>query len=488
MTFLWLDDLWSDLFHSAIGLILVAGYFLSWLLIPWVLLKRRVHQSAAVAWLIAIVFVPFLGAFLCVLVGNMRWEKQSERKREASKEIHRQVTGHYRHCRCSSETVGRWTSLARLAEQMTGASPTAGNQIQHLPDTTQSFDKIEEMILAAEHWIHVEFYIWRHDKAGHRIQKLLMEKARKGVRVRLLYDGFGSFLLGRKFLRAMEKAGIKTAQFAPGLRLWPIGTLHLRNHRKIVVVDGKAGFTGGMNIGDEYVRPTKGFGEWRDTQLSLRGPAVLELQQVFAEDWYYATGEALTEENYYPDPEQTGGVACQVVADGPDNDVDVYYCLLVGALGLAQQRVTITTPYFVPPEGLTIALQTAARRGVEVRIMVADRGNFLWTKMAGRSYYERLLAAGVEILEYQAGLYHPKTVAVDGEWSLVGTPNCDYRSLFLNFEVAIASFDRSLAEALENQFLRDAEKAVSIRLEDWQKRSTLRRLHEEFWRLFGPVF
>ncbi len=487
MTFLFLAEVWNNLFSSTVGILVVVGYFLTWLLIPWVLLKRRVHQSAAVAWLIAIIFVPFLGAFFCVLVGNMRWEKQSARKREASREIHRQVAGRHEAWEASPDQLGHLAPLARLATQMTGVPLTSGNLLEHLPDTNRSLEKIEEMIRAARHWIHIEFYVWRHDRAGHRIQKVLIEKAREGLDVRLLYDGFGSVFLGRRFLKAIENAGVKTAPFTPGLRIWPIGTLHLRNHRKIVVADGTLGFTGGMNIGDEYIHPTKSFGKWRDTQLLVRGPAVLQLQQVFAQDWYYATGEALTGDRYYPAPERPGHVPCQVVADGPDNDVDIFSCLLIAALGLAQERVTITTPYFVPPDALAVALQTAARRGVEVRMMIADRGNYLWTKMAGRSYYQRLLAAGVEILEYQAGLYHAKTIAIDGEWSLVGTPNCDYRSLFLNFEVAVSSFDRTLAGELEEQFRRDAQQAVPIRLDDWRKRSTLKRLHEEFWRLFGPV-
>jgi cardiolipin synthase A/B len=482
-----MPEFWNGLSSSTLVAVLVFAYFCTWLLLPWVLLKRRVHESAAVAWIIAIIFVPFVGALLCVLLGNRRWKQQSVRKRQASKKIVEAVAGQHQEFRVSGECLGRMSPLADLAEQMTGVSATKGNQIQHLPDTEASLEALEEIIQAARRFIHIEFYIWRHDKAGHRIQKLLIEKARAGVEVRLLYDGIGSISLARKYLKSFEAAGIETAPFTPGFKLWPIGTLHLRNHRKIVVVDGEAGFTGGMNIGDEYIHRTKGFGKWRDTQLVIRGPAVLQFQQVFAEDWYYATGKAVTDEAYYPSPSPAGPIASQVVADGPDNVVDIYYSLLVAALGLAQERVTIATPYFVPPDGLAIALQTAARRGVKVRIMIADRGNYLWTKMAGRSYYEALLSAGVEILEFQNGLYHPKTIVVDGEWSLVGTPNCDYRSLFLNFEVAIASFDAGLAKELEDQFLRDAMMAVRITLENWQNRSTLKRLHEEFWRLFAPV-
>lgn len=464
--------------------VLLFAYFLTWLLIPWVLLKRRVHESATVAWLIGIVFVPFLGAILCVLVGNMRWERQTKRKRAASREIQRHVARKHpqadsllRHCE----------TLADLVEEMTRFPVSSGNDIQLLPDTHESLDVLEEMIDSAEDFIHIEFYIWRHDEAGRRIQERLIDKATKGVEVRMLYDGFGSFLMGRRYLKTIQSAGVETAAFTPGLRLWPIDTLHLRNHRKLVVVDGTAGFTGGMNIGNEYLYATKSYGQWRDTQAMIRGPAVLQLQQVFVQDWNYATGTALTNDRYYPEPNHVGTAACQVVPDGPDNDVDVYYCLIVAALGLAQKEVLVSTPYFIPPDGLAVAMQTAARRGVRVKLIVADRGNFLWTKMAGRSYFNELLLAGVEILEYQDGLYHPKTLVVDGQWSLVGTPNCDYRSLFLNFEVAVACFDRHIAEQIERQFESDAKLAKKITLDEWRERSLLKRLHEEFWRLFAPV-
>jgi cardiolipin synthase len=482
-----MPEFWRELFGSTTGMAAVLGYFFTWFLIPWVLLKRRVHESAAVAWIIGILFVPFVGAILCVLVGNMRWEKQSRRKRKASEQIQKAISGHNQTLDIPKESLGRWAPLAYLSQQMTGMAVTTGNEIEHLPDTKESLKVLEEMIRAAKTFVHIEFYILRHDETGERIQKALIQKAQEGVQIRMLYDGIGSILLRKKYLKTMEAAGIKTAPFTPGLRIWPIGTLHLRNHRKIVVVDGILGFTGGMNIGNEYIRRTKSFGRWRDTQLRIRGAAVLQLQQVFSQDWHYATGEALTEETYFPTPEHAGNMVCQVVPDGPDNEDDTYYCLLIAALGLAQKHILISTPYFVPPDGLSIAIQTAARRGVRVQLVVADRGNYLWTKMAGRSCYDRLLSAGVEIMEYQDGLYHPKLVVMDGEWSLVGTANCDYRSLFLNFEVAVSSFDAALATELEAQIREDKRVTTKITLESWRQRSVVKRLHEEFWRLFAPI-
>ena len=478
----------DTMLDSPIWLLLVAGYFLTWALLPQVLLKRTVHTSAAVAWILGIIFLPYIGALAFAIFGSMRFERRRVKKREASDAINRKVPRWSKRYAIDRELVGKWSSVARLASELCHSELLSGNRVEVITDTKETLDWIEEEIKKAKHWIHVEFYIWRHDEAGTRLRDLLVEKAREGVRVRFLCDGIGSMLLSRKFLRSMEEAGISVASFAAGLELLHPANLNLRNHRKIVIVDGQCGFTGGMNIGDEYIHRTKSWGKWRDTQLRIRGPAVLQLQQVFAQDWFYATGEELTGSEFFPEPpRQESDIVCQVVADGPDNDLDSYYSLMVAALGQAQERVRLATPYFVPPEGLAMALETAARRGVDVEIMIAGRANFPWTLQAGRSYYKALLSAGVRIYEYQKGLFHPKTMTVDGYWSLIGTFNCDFRSLYLNFEGAVATFDEALAGQLESEFLADRKHADQIDPDAWARRSRLTILQENFWRLVAPI-
>lgn len=473
---------------TIVTLILVLAYFFTWLLIPWVLLKRTVHPSASVAWIMAIIFIPFLGPLIFATFGVTRWEqRRTPQKREASATIDRQIPDRRKEFSLPEDQLGTWSSLARLTTRLTGARVMANNQVELLPDTKRSAEIIEQIIREAKDWIHVEFYILRHDKLGTKLRDLLIEKAREGVQVRVLYDGLGSIWIGRKFLKPLQAAGVHTAPFNPGFKLATLLTLNLRNHRKIVISDGQVGFTGGMNIGDEYIHKTKSFGHWRDTQLRIRGPVILQFQQVFARDWFYATGEALTPEKYYPRPEQPGRVPAMVVSDGPDNEVDVFYTLFVAALGIAQHQVILATPYFVPPEGVAVALETAALRGVRVKIIVANRGNFPWTLKAGQSYYDNLLKAGAEIYEYQKGLYHPKTLTVDGHWSLVGTPNCDFRSFILNFEIAVSLFDDGVAAELEKEFEEDLRHARQIDAESWQRRSTITILQERFWRLFAPL-
>jgi cardiolipin synthase A/B len=464
----------------------VAGYFLTWLLIPWVLLRPKAHPSAAVAWIMVIIFMPFAGALLCGIFGGTHW-KVRERKQEASSQLDRRLPDRDEKYRVAAERLGRFAPLDCLGARLTGAWAAAGNHVEILDDTRASLEQIEEIIKSAQKWVHIEFYIWRNDNVGKRVRDLLIEKAREGVEVRFLYDGIGSMLLTRKFFRPLQDAGIRAATFTPGLDLWHLLTLNFRNHRKLVIADGRTALTGGMNLGEEYLRRTRRFGDLRDTQVYVEGPAVLQFQEMFAQDWFYATGEELIGDEFYPQPENHGRVPAQVVADGPDNDVDSLYALLMAALGLAEEQVTIATPYFIPPEGLAMALETAALRGVRVRLLVARRGNFTWTLEAGRSYYEPLLNAGVEIWEYQKGLFHGKTFTVDGAWSLVGSTNWDYRGFYLNFEVSLAIFDHHVAAELEKQFDNYLEAAERIDPDQWRRRSTAARLHEQFWRIFAPA-
>jgi cardiolipin synthase len=322
---------------------------------------------------------------------------------------------------------------------------------------------------------------------GTRLRDLLIRKARDGVTVRFLYDKVGSIWLSKKFLKPMREAGIHVASFLPGPTFRERWSLNLRNHRKIAVVDGRVGFTGGMNIGDEYVGRNAALGFWRDTHLKLRGPTVLQLQQVFVEDWFYATREELTAHELFPEPADAGPVAAQVLAGGPDGDAYVFQSLMFAAINEARQQVLLATSYFVPPLPLVTALETAAQRGVRVRLLLPGKSAYTWTLLAARSYYESMLSAGVEIYEYEHGLLHSKVLSVDGTWSLVGSPNFDARSLLLNFEAAVALYDARTATTLEDQFEADVKRATKIELDRWKNRKQMYVLSENICRLFAPV-
>jgi cardiolipin synthase len=316
---------------------------------------------------------------------------------------------------------------------------------------------------------------------------MLIEKAKQGVKVRFLYDVIGSIFLTRRFLKPMQEAGIQVASFLPGRTWRERWSINLRSHRKIVVVDGQIGFTGGMNIGDEYLGMNPHVGYWRDTHLRLCGPAVLQLQQVFAEDWFYATREELSEPHVFPEPNDSGKVSAQVVVGEPVDDQRAIHSLLFAAINAARHRITLATSYFVPTEPLLAALESAAQRGVRVRLLLAGKSTYFWTLLAGRAYYETLMRAGCEIHEYEHGLLHAKTITIDGHWSMVGTPNFDARSLLLNFEVAVVTYERKIAVQLEDHFEQDLQHAKPIHPESWASRPTRHVLAESICRLFAPV-
>ena len=474
--------------QTALAIISIFGYVLTLTLLPVVLLTKKKQPVSTVAWMMAIITMPYFGAFLFVVFGINRVERRLRGKKAASRSVSRTLPqlSHQHHV--PHEHLDETQRvLKRLAERISGSRATVGNRVQLLTDAHRAFEEIATEIRAAQSSIHLEYYIWRPDKLGTQLRDLLISKSQQGVRVRFLYDEIGSNLLTRKFLQPMRDAGIQVFSFVPGRSLRERWSINLRNHRKIVIVDGQIGFTGGMNVGDEYLGLDPHFGKWQDTHLRLEGPTVLQLQEVFAIDWKYAAGEELTHDMFFPPPEPTGNVCAQVVASGPDEEGDVFHNLMFAAINSARHRVTLSTCYFVPTPSLISALESASQRGVTTRVMISGPKTYWATLQAARSNYESLLLAGVKIYEYQAGQFHSKALTIDGCWSLVGTPNFDSRSFYLNFEVGAVLYDRSLAEQLEHQFHIDVEHAMEIEPAKWFPRSVWNRLQENFCRMFSPV-
>jgi cardiolipin synthase A/B len=465
------------------------AYVLTLVLIRWVLLLKKREPTSSVAWILLIITLPVLGGLLFLVFGINR----VERKAVGMKRETRRILGPNLPELAQFESKAKdsreplQNGLMRLATQINLMPATFGNRVEVLDRTPRTFALMVEAIEAAKHTLHLEYYIWRPDRTGTHLRDLLIQKAREGVAVRFLYDGIGSITLSARFLRPMREAGILVAAFLPGRAFLHRWSVNLRSHRKILVVDGTVGFTGGMNIGDEYLGKNRQLGYWRDTHLRLHGPAVLQLQQVFVEDWLFATNEELSLPAVFPVPEACGTDVAQVLVGEPIGDASTFHSVLFAAINDARKQILLATSYFVPPESLVTALESAALQGVRVRLLLSGRSAYFWTLAAGRSYYESLLRAGVEIYEYQHGLMHAKTLTIDHEWSLVGTANFDNRSLFLNFEVGVAVYDERVATELEDQFERDIAHSNRILLDEWLERSETRVLTENLWRLFAPV-
>ena len=476
-------------------------HLLGLLLIPRVLLGRSASSSGKVAWILAILGVPVLGALTYLIFAAGHDEEYARAKREADADLADLLPDMDR------EDVSSLPEHLRppwaLAETLSGTPPAGGNTVTICPDPADGFDRLVARIDDAKDSVHLIFYTYRGDRVGTRVRDALVAAARRGVAVRMLYDRFGSLFLSKRFLRPLVDAGADVHAFQPrGSGIADRFRLNLRNHRKIAVIDGRVGFTGGVNVGDEYLDRDPGTAPWRDTFCEVRGPAAGRLQRVFAQDWRYETGQELTDPALYgtggsadggedegarEDDGQPGDVVLQVLDDGPDRRDRAFESVFAAAIHAARETVDLSTGYFVPTAAVDRALQCAARRGVRVRVASGGPGSPFPTRWAARSFYANLLDAGVQVYERSEGTLHAKVLVVDRHWSLVGSPNCDARSFRLNFEVALISPDRGPAETLARQFRDDLGTCHKIDPDGWGDRGLFRRLGEEFCRLFGPV-
>lgn len=480
----------------------VAASVLALLLVPVVLLQRK-EPPSTVAWILTLIFLPGLGAVLFLLFGRDRVRipllgKAAVDRALAEKNSPAHAPGLHPPIR-PHEPVERGgapvlSDLFHVSTALGRAEPTHHNRVELLVDGDATYASLAEAIEHAEHHVFAEYYLLRRGETADWLRDLLVRAARRGVCVRLLIDGYGSFWISHRWLRPLREAGAEVVFFLPA-RLLPLQPMNLRNHRKIVVVDGKIGFTGGINIGDEY----RGIGgPWRDTHLRIEGPAVLPLALVFAQDWHFAA------RSHIPDAEidrarglaspaareRPGDATVAIIRSGPDlrgPERETVHRVLFSAITSARDRVFITTPYFIPDRSILVALQTAALRGVDVRLLFPSKSNHPFVFQAGRSFYEDLLAAGVAIYEYGPGMIHAKTMVVDGAVALVGSANMDLRSFRLNFEVHAVLVEPSLAARLEHCF--EVDLAVSKRIDpdEFAARSFARKALEAAARLFSPL-
>ncbi len=470
----------------------IVGYLIAFLTILRIVLQRR-EPTATLAWVLGIILLPYIGVLMYLLVGRRRLTRQVRRRlaHAAVLEPHlaRLESGVAE--LCAPAAPGHLCrpadrEMVLLSNRMGRRSPTCGNYVELLEDADPTYAAIEEAIRGAQDHVHLLYYIFQADETGTRFRDLLIQKAREGITVRVLTDGVGSFGIDSFFSPLVEAGG----QFAEFL---PVGTFskhwhpNLRNHRKIVVVDGKVAFTGGVNIGDEYTGRKKKVGPWRDTHLRIMGPAVHHLQEIFAEDWHFATDKDLISSRWYPDQEAMGDVMTQIIASGPDTETEPMHRIFFTAVTSAKERVYLTTPYFVPDQALLVALETAALRGVDVRLLLPRHSDMRIVLHAGRSYYYGLLANGVKIYEYSSGILHAKSMVVDDRWATVGSANMDVRSFRLNFEVNTVIYGPKFTRQLTQLFEKDLTRAAEVTLEQMKNKGIGNRIAESLARVLSPV-
>lgn len=372
----------------------------------------------------------------------------------------------------------------------TGKFPfTVNNKVEVFENGSKKFDRLIEDIKNAKEHIHLEYFIIKDSEIGHKIKEELIKKAQEGVQIRILYDDVGCwrFWFHRDFFNEMKRKGIKIEPFLPAK--FPVigGKLNYRNHRKIVVIDGTIGYTGGINIGDEYVGKNKKFGYWRDTHIRMEGTSVYMLQMVFLIDWYYTTREVIITKKYFPDIEYKGDSMIQVVASGPDSDWEAIHYAYFSAICQAKKSVYIETPYFIPDESILRALKSAALSGVDVRIIFPKIADHKIVNSASYSYFEDILKSGGKVYLYTKGFMHSKVVIIDDKIASTGSANMDLRSFMLNFEINAFIYDKEIIKIMTKDFFTDIEDSEPLDRERFEKRSIIMKTKQSIARLFSPI-
>lgn len=477
----WWQSLWAEITALTNVLCILA-------VIPWVLTVKK-EATSATAWCLVVFFLPFLGSLMFVLFGYQHIRLPLRRKQRHKQYYQRNppVTPTDSNSHPCDDAESACGVTARLARRF-GAFPVSNdNRVCFYHEGAPAFEAMLDAIRSARHHVHLETFIFQHDATGQRFLEALTERARAGVEVRLLYDAMGSYRLHRSTVRALRAAGGQCCAFLPVNPLRRRIQVNMRNHRKICVVDGQIGFTGGLNVGNEYLGLNPRYGFWRDTHMRLRGSAVASLQYVFLEDWDFASEEHVRGPAYFPAPTETGDCSIQVVHAGPDQEHNSIRELYYAAIQQARRRLWIASPYFVPDAGLRDALRLAGYLGLDVRLLCQYHPDKWIPFFAGRYYWTEMLEAGVKVYQYTKGMMHSKIVLVDDQWASVGTANLDNRSMHLNFEVNCLIYSVGLVNQLENAFRKDL--STSIRLEPavFAQRPAAGRLVENGCRLLSPV-
>ncbi|MDU2490645.1 MAG: cardiolipin synthase [Clostridium celatum] len=450
---------------------------------------ERKEPTTTWAWLIILIVLPGIGLILYLLLGqNLSRQKIFREKKLADKIKRYKLISNRELPNFDSEINENYEDLILMNYNHSGAIYTTGNEVKTYINGEDKFRDLFNDIRAAKSFIHIEYYIFRYDDLGRALIKELHEKTKDGVEVRLVIDGMGSKRITKKIIKEIESYGIKVAVFFPGVLPHINTRINYRNHRKIVVIDGKIGYVGGFNVGNEYVNKGKQFKFWRDTHIRVKGEAVNELNKRFILDWDYAADENMGNMSmYFPIPEVVGNVGMQIVSSGPDHMEEYIKNSYMKIINNAKNYVYIQTPYLVPDSPMMEALKISALSGVDVRIIVPGAPDHFFMEWMLSANIGLLIEYGIKIYRYGNGFIHSKTIVADGEVCSIGTANLDIRSFKLNFEVNAFIYNETIAKEQEKIFLGDQLKSKLVKKEEYYKRSRSLRIKESLIRLLAPI-
>jgi cardiolipin synthase len=449
------------------------------------IMSTRTAQGA-IAWSVSLNAVPYVAVPAYWVLGRNKFQGYVTARRARDKEsqrIRREASARVAPYLVPDSDKSQST---RAAERLADMPFLGGNHVELLIDGEATFRSILEGIDAAEDYVLFQFFIVHDDELGREVKSRLIKKAERGVRVYFLYDEVGSYDLPRRYKNELRDAGVEVYDFhtrqGPGNRF----QINFRNHRKVVVVDGRAAWIGGHNVGDEYLGKSPKFGDWRDTHVRIDGPAALAAQFSFAEDWYWAAG-VVPELNWTPEPVPAGDAAVLIVPSGPADEVETAALMFIHAINSAQERIWIASPYFVPDEAVVAALQLAGLRGVDVRILIPDKPDHLMVYLAAFSYFDDAGRTGVNFFRYTDGFLHEKAMLIDDSAATIGTANFDNRSFRLNFEITAVFTDPDFVSQVERMFEADFARSKPVEDGEYTDKSFLFRFAVRVARLTAPL-
>lgn len=465
--------------------VLYVIYILLILSTIFVVISENRNPAKSLAWILALIFLPVVGLVLYLLFGqSLRHESLlSKSNREQLFNSNKLPDVNVDSLPLSEDS----RQLINLCNKFRSAHFYEGNEVKIYTKGQEKFKDLLSDISNAKKFVHLQYFIFRDDLLGRSVRDELIAAARRGVEVRVLYDDMGCFTVNRRFYRAMRESGIETRAFMRIFQLRPSLRINFRNHRKIVVVDGNVGYIGGMNIADRYINGDIDL-SWRDTHMRIEGPAVHGLQMSFAVDWAHESKTILSEEKYYPRLDVCGDKGVQIIMSGPTGGWDTIAMMCEKIVSMANDYVYIQTPYFLPTDSLVYALQVAAMSGVDVRVMIPDRPDWVVMRWAAFSYISQMLSAGVKIYLYNPGVLHAKTIVADDELVSVGSANFDFRSFEHNFETNALVYNKDMALRVKADFFDDMQHCTLIDdLEKWRQRPFSQKVCESLVRLVAPV-
>lgn len=474
-----------------LGLVTVSNIFL----VIIVIFRDGREASSSWAWLLTVLFLPIFGSLLFLIFGLntcrsglFQWKdhKKIKSQKTVSTQLAQLRTGKF-HLRTQAAKKSRDLIYMHLINN--SAVLSEDNSVELFTDGKEKFIQLFKDIEESIDHIHLQYYIIKKDPLGKKLMEALVKKAKEGVKVRVLYDGFGSRGLTKQFFKELRAAGGEVAVFFPFIFLFINLRLNFRNHRKLVIIDGKTGYLGGFNVGNEYLGLDSKYGYWRDTHLSIQGTAVHAIQSRFILDWNQAShnNKITYQPNYFPDPISNSDVGIQIVSSGPDSNCEHIKNGYIKMISLAKKSVLIQTPYFIPDKSLMDALLIACFSGIDVRIMIPNKPDHMGVYWATFSFIGQLLMAGAKVYIYENGFIHAKTIVVDNEIASIGSANFDVRSFKLDFEVNAFLYDEGIAQRLTNAFLADVKVSRELTIKQYQKRPQIIRFKESIFRLFSPI-